>query len=240
MSEAASDVIQAVVDLIRSAHIRQLTSPSWLEHELLPELGFSDVNRSWYPPFLQPFCGKGVQSFQQPNQFSRYLCHLSRYRINSYLEIGVWQGGTFIITLEYLSRFNDIRRALAVDSAIQLPMRHYALMNDRVVLHEGDSKTPEALAMITRDWWDLALVDGDHSEEGCFADYRAVRSAASMIALHDIHSDLCPAVTAVWKRLSDIYPRHYLYEFTEQYFDVFRQTGCRQMGIGVIDFNLRS
>ena len=240
MSEAASRTIQAVVNLIRSASIRQLASPSWLEHELLPELGLSDVNRNWYPPFLQPFCGKGVQSFQQPNQFSRYLCHLSRYKISSYLEIGVWQGGTFIITLEYLSRFNDIRCALAIDTNIQLLMRQYALMNDRVLLHEGDSKTPEALAMVARDWWDLALVDGDHSEEGCFADYRAVRNAAGMIALHDIHSDVCPAVTSVWKRLSDIYPRQCLYEFTEQYFDVFRQTGSRQMGLGLIDLNFRS
>lgn len=160
--------IEDAVTTIRNADVRQLSSPAWLEHEFLPQLGLSDVLPAFYPASLRPFCGTGLRSFQQPNQFARYLSHLSRCKVTSYLEIGVWQGGTFIITVEYLTRFNEIERAMAVDVSIREPIQHYARMNSRVSLLEGDSKAAAMRMAVRQQWWDLAMIDGDHSEEGCF------------------------------------------------------------------------
>jgi precorrin-6B methylase 2 len=53
--------------------------------------------------------------WQYPNQFSKYLAELAAHPVDRYLEIGVRHGGTFVITVEYLSRFHPVREAIAVD-----------------------------------------------------------------------------------------------------------------------------
>ncbi|MER3498603.1 MAG: hypothetical protein C4308_08210 [Chitinophagaceae bacterium] len=60
-----------------------------------------------------------------PNQFSKYLVKLSQYTIHSYFGIGVRHGGTFIITIEYLNRFNQIKKAIGVDIDYSTGLKQY-------------------------------------------------------------------------------------------------------------------
>jgi len=64
------------------------------------------------PDELYQFCGRGLHYWQYPNQFSKYLVRLSQFKVESYLEIGVRHGGTFVITVEYLSRFHPLKCAI--------------------------------------------------------------------------------------------------------------------------------
>jgi len=235
-SEPVADMSEAI-DRIRSTSPEQLRDPEWLEHRLLPPLGLSPLWTEHYPEHLRHYCGKGLLSFQMPAQFARYLAYLSYFPIRSYVEIGVFHGGTFIITVEYLSRFQPIARALAMDISITEQMRAYAARNPAVTLHEGDSRAPEARALLASERWDLALIDGDHSEAGCQADYESLRDRTRLIAFHDTYNDVCPEVGIVWQRIRASLPRRCLREFHEQYPEISAHVIARCMGIGLVDFS---
>jgi hypothetical protein len=82
--------------------------------------------------------------------------------------------------------------------------------------------------------FDLALIDGDHSEAGCWEDFPLVRGKASVLAFHDIVSDAVPGVGAVWRKVQQTCANEYdFFEFTAQYPSVARRTGQRFLGIGV-------
>ena len=78
--------------------------------------------------------------------------------------------------------------------------------------------------------FDLVLIDGDHSEEGCRRDFEAVREHARMVAFHDINEPHYPGVRAVWESVpSEDYE---LLEFTAQYEELLPTVGPR-FGIGL-------
>ena len=235
VSQPICDTMEQAVDVIRRAPLRALRSSQWLEHELLPSLGLAEGSDYDFPGFLRPFRNRGLKSFQQPSQFSKYLTFIAEREIETYLEVGCYLGGTFIVTVEYLSRFRPIRHAAAIDVEIQEPMRRYAALNPAVALMETPSVAPAAKEFVQRHHWDLALIDGDHSEEGCFADWQLVRDYATLVSLHDTHSDVCAPVGAVWERLKAVMPRRRIHEFHEQYVDLIKINGLRAMGIGVVD-----
>jgi hypothetical protein len=53
--------------------------------------------------------------YQTPNQIAKALVYLSEFKIESYLEIGVFQGGNFIFVSEYLRRFNPDIKCTGLD-----------------------------------------------------------------------------------------------------------------------------
>jgi len=53
--------------------------------------------------------------YQTPDQIAKALVYLSDYKINSYLEVGVFQGGTFLFVSEYLRRFNPKIQCTGID-----------------------------------------------------------------------------------------------------------------------------
>jgi hypothetical protein len=82
--------------------------------------------------------------------------------------------------------------------------------------------------------FDLALIDGDHSEAGCWEDFALVRGKAGVLAFHDIVSDAVPGVGAVWRKIRTTCAAEYdFFEFTAQYPSVECRTGQRFFGIGV-------
>lgn len=227
------DVAHAVATL-RAASLENLRDPGWLEYELLPHLGLNDEMQHEFPTTLYPWCGHGLKSWQYPNQFSRYLRHLGDLGIRSYVEIGCRHGGTFIITVEYLRRFGDLSQVAAIDIMRSPIVEAYAEFQafDYLV---ASSRSPEALQFLAQVPWDLALIDGDHSMEGCWHDYCAVRNTTRRIALHDIASDVCGGVVQVWKLIEAVVPGHRLLTQQQQYDEVRARTGRSYLGIGVVD-----
>ena len=169
-----------------------------------------------------------------PNQFSRYLADLSRERIESYLEIGFRHGGTFVITVEFLSRFHPVRQAIAVDPVASRSMEEYAASRDGVTVLQTVSDSEEFKAFVREHGpFDLVLIDGDHSEEGCRADFELVKDHARIVVFHDIVSHDVPGVGKVWADVKGEYgERARLVEYADQYPELQR-AGTPQFGLGV-------
>jgi DNA-binding transcriptional LysR family regulator len=148
------------------------------------------------------------------------------------MEIGVEHGGTFAITVELLRRFQPVRSAIAVDLG---PMPRLISRYRRtrpevefVAVNSGSQRFRDLVR--ERGPFDLVLVDGDHSEEGCMRDFEAVRGHARMIAFHDIEEPHYPGVRAVWQSVPG--DEFELHEFTAQYDELLPAVG-RRFGIGL-------
>ena len=99
----------------------------------------------------------------------------------------------------------------------------------------ADSQLPAFRRLVERQGpFDLVLIDGDHSEEGCQNDLYLLKPHASIIVLHDIVSTMCPGVPAVWQRFRDSEADDWTFhEFTDQYDDALARTGSTYLGIGM-------
>ncbi|HEY6433113.1 MAG TPA: hypothetical protein VIZ17_14125 [Acetobacteraceae bacterium] len=231
----AGDIAQAVAEL-RAAPLDLLLNPDWLEKDFLLRLGLNDEVLEEFPAELYPWCGYGLKSWQYPRQFSRYLCFLASRNVTSYVEIGSRHGGTFIITVEYLDRFTPIANACAIDLEESPLLRGYQQEFRQFQYHLGSSQDRPARDIL-RGVWDLALIDGDHSREGCWADYQAVKDSARIVAVHDITNDNCPGVREVWRHIRSIVPARFVFEQTDQYRETYDRTGKRFLGIGAVAYS---
>jgi hypothetical protein len=215
---------------IASEPAERLRDADFLTAELLPGLGLTSHGApTLFPAHLQPYVGTGVQSIQYPNQFGPYLAALCRARVESYLEVGVEHGGTFAITVEVLRRFG-LRRAVAVDlGPTPLLMGRWSRPEAEFVAVDSHSGAFRRL-LAARGPFDLALIDGDHSEAGVRRDFEAVRGHARILAFHDIVQDGFPGVGTVWREVRRDHADEYRFEeFTAQYPEL---PGTR-LGIGL-------
>lgn len=236
MEQQLADIDLAPLELLRGAPRERLRDADFLEHELLPKLGLNDELLHQFPPSLFPYTGKGLRHWQYPNQFSKYLVEISKLGVQSYLEIGTRHGGTFVLTVEYLSRFTPVGRAVGIDLSVPSPaLRRWA--NDRpgVTILQGDSQGRSFRRLVREsDPFDLVLIDGDHSEEGCRADYALVADRSQALVFHDIVSEPTPGVRVVWDDLKETRRDSFvIYEFTDQYEELKRSTGADFIGIGL-------
>jgi cephalosporin hydroxylase len=177
--------------------------------------------------------GGGLLIWQYPNQFSKYLCLLKEQKINSYIEIGCRWGGTFVLTNEYLKRFNNVNKSVAVD-IIDSPVEKYCILNNETQFIKMNSQSQEFINYMSNNYFDLIFIDGDHSYDGVKNDYEISKNRGNILVFHDIVSDACSGVVKFWKELK--YNRKNIYnffEFTEQYKDVWNNTHKKFLGIGV-------
>lgn len=223
-----------VIDRIRNESLEKLSDPSYLEFKLLPELGLNDRHMNQYPSQLHPYCGGGIDSWQYPNQFSKYLHYLSKCEIKSYVEIGCHKGGTFIITVEYLNRFNPLTRCLAVDNWPREIINEYKLIRPEIEYLTTSSQSSEFYNAYLKHNWDLVLIDGDHSYRGAKEDYELVKDRARYIAFHDIVNSLCPGTQQIWADMKHVYPQDKMNQWCDQYDEVLLRMRGSIMGIGLI------
>ena len=171
-------------------------------------------------------------SVQYPNQFAPYLHFLSSLDVDSYIEIGCRFGGTFLLTVEYLSRFRTLGTAVAVDIAPS-PVE-YACLSDRLTCEFvlADSSTDEFRRYLGDTNFTLAFIDGDHSYEGVRRDYLLMRERAKVLVFHDVASSSVPGVGRLWREVKSEGDFE-IHEFIQQYPDVRARGGGRFFGIGV-------
>jgi cephalosporin hydroxylase len=199
--------VNAELDPIRRATKRQLRDRRWLE-EVISALGVGDI-RQPMPPFYD---GTGLRLLQYPNQLAPYLISVGKLGVRTYAEIGLWTGGTFALTVEYLTRFG-LERALGIDMELQDPVIAYAKAKPNVKLIEGLSHEPKVRRALRAMKPDLVLIDADHSEEACRADWELVRGVARHVAFHDIVGEGTPGVHEVWRSIEGLKKK----EWTEQF-----------------------
>lgn len=226
--------LENTIDRIRYESLEKLSDPSYLEFKLLPELGLNDRHMNQYPSHLHPYCGGGVDSWQYPNQFSKYLHYLSTQKIKSYVEIGCHKGGTFIITVEYLNRFNPVTRCLAVDNWPRDIIKEYVAIRPEVTYLTTSSQSSAFYDEYLKQHWDLVLIDGDHSYQGATQDFELVKDRARLIAFHDITNSLCPGTQQIWADMRAKYSADRLQQWTDQYDEVLLRMRGSIMGIGLV------
>jgi hypothetical protein len=221
--------IWPLVDRIRNAPLDYLRDVESLERLLL-DLGFHDRIGDCIPDAMLPFTGRGLSTWQQPNQFASYLTWLAtRPPIQSYMEIGVDAGGSFITSVEYLRRFHPLRLAIAVDPRLTAPIRDYAARTAGVRLVEGTSSSDELRSLVGRTGAvDLVFIDGDHAHDAVRADWDFASRFARYVALHDVASDIFPGVQSLWTEIRSAYCK--TQEFVQEY------SACSPgFGLGVVD-----
>lgn len=213
------------IKLIRSLDIDKITEKE-LE-DFLPELGMNNENLREMPKELSNYYGKGLKFWQYPNQFSKYLKQLSKYEINSYLEIGCRWGGTFIITNEMLKLKNKDVKSYACDLIpICDVLTEYKKYSDFTYIHEssfGLTKNHVGNQI------DLILIDAEHSYEAVKKDLEVAKQFnPKYVVFHDITNDVCMGVNQFWNEIKNEY-KHY--EYIEQYNSVVGT----YLGIGLIE-----
>jgi len=218
-------VMEEIFKKISSLDIKNIT-----EYELemlLPNFGMNDENLVEMPSELSTHFGKGIKFWQYPNQLSPYLKQISKYNINSYLEIGCRWGGTFIITTEILKSLNKNLKSYACDiNPISNILKEYKKYNGFVYLHQSSFLLDRNV--INHDI-DLVLIDGDHSYEGLKKDFEVVKQySPKYIVFHDITNDVCLGVNKFWNEIKNNYKN---YEYTKQYNSV----NGSYLGIGLIE-----
>ncbi len=222
-------------EMIRDADKDNLADPNWLEMTLLPSLGLNAEELDEFPSFLYPHMGSGLLHWQYPKQFSKYLAHLSGEKVESYLEIGVRHGGTFVITVEYLQRFHPVKKAVGVDIRRCPGLVEYGKLNPRARFTVADSQSAGFQTLLDAEGpFDLVLIDGDHSREGCWNDFELLKDRARILVFHDIDSVPVPGVGAVWRQVKAEYADRFdFYEYADQYDEVLKRLGGPVLGIGV-------
>jgi len=222
------------VELLRTAPPDLLRDAARLEHELLPRLGLAGTIPEAFPPALRPHLGTGLHPFQWPCQLAPYLVALSRLPIRTYLELGVFQGGTFVITVEYLRRTTGLQRAVAVDIDRMLGTRRYARRARGVEVVQMASGTPDFDRLVQGVRPDLVLIDADHSLAAVRRDWESVRDVAPVVAFHDIIDNASPGVRRFWREVREQHADEWVFEeFTAQYDDVVERIGGQLLGIGL-------
>ena len=125
----------------------------------------------------------GFCLLQSIDEFTRFLLFLNSHKINRYLEIGLYHGGTLFTIDSYLRVINkNYEGCIGYDIKIQIDnYKEYTNKFSNCQIIELDSKKLEL-----EGGYDLCLIDGDHSYEGCKNDYLKVRNNCRYIVFHDI------------------------------------------------------
>jgi cephalosporin hydroxylase len=219
------------INLIKESSLEDLQNNNYLEN-LIVKLGFNTEILREQPTIVKEN-GGGLLIWQYPNQFSKYLPFLRNYNISSYIEIGCRWGGTFILTNEYLKKFNSIKKSVAID-VIDSPVLKYCLSNTETQFLKINSLSQNFKNYIANSFFDLIFIDGDHSYNGVKSDYELCKNNGNIFVFHDIVNDVVPGVIYFWNELKNNESDKYdFFEFTEQYEEVYNDTRQKFLGIGV-------
>jgi len=190
-----------------------------------------------YPKYMEQFRSpEGFRMCQFPCQLAPYLIWLSDKEIKRYMEVGVWMGGTFIFTVEYLNRFTQIEHADAVDlefrSTCPLGKRWYPF-KPHITLTKMNTKSASFSKYMRTGKYDLVLIDGDHTAQGVRNDFNKVSNAdVRYVGFHDICDHWNPGVVAVWNELKCKCDDSHSHEFVEQY---KRSDKFTRFGLGILE-----
>ena len=219
------------VSLIQNASINDLENQVFLE-SLILQLGMNTKILNEQPQCVKDN-GGGLHIWQYPNQYSKYLLFLKGLSIKSYMEIGSHMGGCFVTTVEYLKRFGEVTKAVALDKYDTYAKDYCDLHSECSFLHL-DTMGDEFKNYMAANTFDCIMIDGDHTAAGVTNDLALAKVSTRVIVLHDIVNSVCPDVVAVWNKFKMEEASNYTFtEFTDQYSEITDATGNTYLGTGV-------
>jgi cephalosporin hydroxylase len=204
------------LSLIHQADLESLKKTSNL-NDLLPRLGLNDEGLEEFPVSLHEYCGNGLLIWQYPVQFGPYLSFLAQLKVQSYLELGIRHGGSYVVTVEFLERFNPLTFSIGVDIIPCASMQDYQAMNTRSSFICINSQSPEFLELLASVApIDLVFIDSHHEESQCRREFAVLSQFSQMIAFHDVSNIGCPGIQTVWREIKQM-PDWTCHEFIDQY-----------------------
>jgi hypothetical protein len=205
-----------------------LRSLDWLV-DVIREVGLVQIPEAerTYALEAEHLNGSMQGVIQLPREFATYLLFLGNERPASYLEIGTFTGATACIASAYLQRFRSDFRGVTVDIYPGFVFWEEARPLVPWLQYEV-GKTSFAFQDQT---FDTVFIDGDHSFEWAWADYRNVGRKARICALHDVNNapyrDLpMGGVPAVWELIKRSEPN-------ASYTEIFEHPTEDLLGIGI-------
>ena len=130
--------------------------------------------------------------YQTPIQFASLLKYLEQYNFDSYLEIGVFRGGTFLFMKYFLQAKNPNIKLYCVDPTDNI--HNLAKQEIQAYLIDGTSND-----LINH--YDLVFIDGDHSYNWAKLDWLNAGQHAKVCIFHDVNEPTCPGVVKLWNEV---------------------------------------
>lgn len=208
--------------------------------DALPTFGMNNEEISEIPKKFEPYMGWGIKFWQYPNQLSKLLCFLRGKKIDSYFEMGVRWGGTFIIMNEFLMKFNPLLESHALDIIPPSEILHIYQTEFRDLhfwYHEMETQNPFFFQrieggenLIPNKKIDLVFIDACHSYQCIKKDYfTSLMLGAKYIIFHDIVNCKTRGSQIAWQEIKKLHKNYY--EFVDQYDEM----DGKYLGIGVIE-----
>ena len=224
MQETVSFIKETDISNIPDKDLENYICSFGLNNEILNE----------QPVSLSEYYGKGLHIWQYPNQFAPFIKWLSGIKVDSYLEIGCRRGGAFVIISEILKKNNSNIRLMACDlideSDILKEYRDYSNF-EYIKANSQD----EGLKNVIGDNVEMIFIDGDHTYDGCYNDWKLFDSNINTkhIVFHDIDSVSCLGVGTIWQDIKKDSRFEYR-EFIQQYPIDDIPSKNKFLGIGVL------
>jgi cephalosporin hydroxylase len=208
--------------------------------EILPTFGMNDESLDEMPEIFKPYFGWGIKFWQYPNQFSKLLTFLKDKEIDSYLEMGVRWGGTFIIMNEFLMKYNPMLEAHCLDIIPASDILHKyqtEYRSSRFWYHQMESNSPFFFVnleggdnILPNKKIDLVFIDACHAYHCIMRDYYlSLMLGPKFIMFHDIVNVNTKGAKLAWDQIKKNHKK--TYEFIDQYDDM----NGKYLGIGLIE-----
>jgi hypothetical protein len=133
--------------------------------------------------------------YQTPRQFAECIFELLKHEINTYIEIGIFSGGSYVIMTSFLKWKNPNIECVGVD----ITEKYLApeLKGNLKGFFRGTSES------FRNKKFDLAFIDGDHRYRGIVIDWENVGKNAKMAMFHDINQPTWPDAKRHWDEIKD-------------------------------------
>ena len=167
------------------------------------------------PDYFRAIKPGGMKLQQVPEEYSSLLLLLKESEIETYLEMGIGNGGSFAMACYFMKR--SLKHADAVDNLdygalIGQNANEVMQYIDSTKSMIGDSCEINFHCMTTDGFfssgkpirYDAVFIDADHTYEAAKRDYintlKHVKDG-SLIVFHDINSQACPGIVRLWNEV---------------------------------------
>ncbi len=242
MTKEHQDIVNNALAEIGTANQSKLRDVDFLV-DVIRKIGLYDDGRKLYGDdnaYISPFaypkekCVK-YGLWQVPRQLAELCVYLSDKQINSFLEIGTFQGFTTLFLCAYLRQFNPTMSFTTCDITPDfMPGYVVEKMKEfKIIFVQGDSE----LIIDSGGQFDACLIDGDHHLDSVQMDcFYMLEASCGYIAFHDVNDKeveedtiLLGGVPAAWAIFRINLVKQNFHEF------LYHSHGERVMGIGVME-----
>jgi hypothetical protein len=156
---------------------------------------FIDNRGNLYGEKYKEYLNTKTGVWQHPEELVDFCLFLDGYDINSFLNIGTYNGLTFNFISNYLNKNKEVS-CTTID-----PINHNPVKDFRFTYLDATSQDFKGKK------FDLVFIDGDHSYDSIRQDYLNVGLYAKLCALHDIRDEYCEKLNGgpmrLWKEIKD-------------------------------------